>query len=191
MVANFFIVLLLMAGCGESPKGGGNVHVPIYEANQGIGLKDPNKIVVVAKSSSKTHNGITYSFRMMSATDFLTTKGEQVVAADRAELEKETVVIVTFNSSKKGSDIFELEQMTIDKEAAIQYLIGALGNDVTIEQAGESFKPKGVHYETSFGEIGHLRAFLYFDGVRLSNSAKVVYYDRLFGAGLLRFEIKK
>ena len=191
IVPTFITFLLLMAGCGETTTRGGNVHASKFAANQGSGLNEPNQPVAIAKSSSKTHNGITYSFRMMSATDFLTKKGEQVALGDRAELDKETVVIVTFNSSNKHKDIFELEQMAFDKEAATQYLIGALGDDVTIEQGGKTLTPTGVHYETNFGEIGQLRAFLYFDGIELSKPAKVVYYDRLFGAGLLRFEIKK
>jgi len=190
-VSTFMIILLFFVGCGETTTRGGNAHASTFSADQGIGLKESNEPVVIAKSSSKTHSGITYSFRMMSATDFLTKKGEQVGLSDRAELDKETVVIVTFNSSNKHKDIFELEQMTLDKEAATQYLVGAFGDDVTIEQGGKTLTPTGVHYETNFGEIGQLRAFLYFEGIELSKPAKVVYYDRLFGAGLLRFEIKK
>ncbi len=190
VVLAFIPLLFFVIGCGETTTSGRDTGTLEFATNQDVDFNKPNQPVVSSKSSSKTHNGITYSFNMMSAIDFLTKKGEQVAKNDRDELSKETVVIVTFNSSNKNKNIFELEQMAFDKEVATQYLIDAFGKDVTIEQGGKTFSPTGVHYETGIGEIGQLRAFLYFEGINISNPAKVIYYDRLFGAGLLRFAIK-
>lgn len=189
-ITNVVICFLLLSSCRESILSERDGHDSILASNHEIRLEDNNKHISSNKKGTKTYNGISYSFHIMNASDFISKKGEKVEAADQAELNKESVMIVTFSSEKKHTDIFELEQMTLNKEDAVQYLIGALGNDVTIEQDGKSIKAKGVHYESSIGEIGQLRAFLFFDRIRHSSPVKVLFYDRLFGAGLMRFEIQ-
>lgn len=183
-------VLALLAACkGATPKGG-TVQSNGTSNNAFISMKDSeNTETSLHESNSKTLNGITYSFRLMSALEFLERKGELVAESDKTELIKEVVLIATFKNSEAHKSIFEASQITMDQEAATQYLVGTLADDLTLEQGGKSITPSGVQYEKSIAEMGQLRAFFYFNEINEAKKTKIIYYDRLFGAGLIRFTI--
>ncbi|MDH4472378.1 MAG: hypothetical protein QE487_07200 [Fluviicola sp.] len=186
-----FLIILLTSGCQDA--------APTIPANQSAIGSSNGKVLEVhnnqtpkmGSSNSKTHNEITYSFQLMSALDFVTKKGEKVAASDTADLKKEVVMIATFQHAKSQKDILDSDQITLDKEAATQYLVGELASDVTLEQAGKKVSPTGVHYEKSVGQIGQVRAFLFFEDVSATQLSTIIYYDRLFGAGLMRFTVNK
>lgn len=141
--------------------------------------------------ASKTENGITYSFDLMNAVDFVSRKGEQVELADRMELMKETVAILTIDlNNSKETDVFESSKMTMEKEDAMNYLVGNIASDIEIKQEGKTISPIGVEYDAGISKPSQLRVFIYFNNLKVNQPSSVVLYDRLFGSGLLRFNIK-
>lgn len=138
----------------------------------------------------KTHNNVRYAVTLMSAIQFIEQKGEQVAESDRESLSKESVLIVTYNTDQ-NKEVFDSPEMTMDRDQATQYLVGAISEDISIEQNGKTLVPTGALYEKSLGEMGQLRAFLYFEAIDVSQPARVVYYDRLFGSGFMRFTVNK
>lgn len=189
IISILIICSAFLFACSDSTPKGGTVH----SNNSGdtfISMKESvGEETNSNESNSKTFNGITYSFKLMSALDFLKHKGELVAESDKKELSKEVVLIATFKNSEAHKSIFEADQITMDQEAATQYLVGTLAQDLTLEQGGKSIVPSGVQYEKSIAEMGQLRAFFYFDGINGAKKTKIIYYDRLFGAGLIRFTI--
>jgi hypothetical protein len=142
-------------------------------------------------AASKTENGITYSVDLMNAVDFVSRKGEQIELADRMELMKETVAILTIDlNNSKEIDVFESSKMTMEKEDAMNYLVGSIVSDIEIKQGGKTIAPAGVQYDAGVSKPGKLRVFIYFNNVKINQPSSVVVYDRLFGSGLLRFNIQ-
>lgn len=138
--------------------------------------------------ASKTENGITYSIDLMSAVDFVSRKGEHIDMADRMELMKETVVILTIDlNNAKESDVFESEKLTMSREDAMNYLVGNIASDIEIKQGKNSISPSGVEYDAGISKPSELRVFIYFNNIKTNQPSNVVFYDRLFGSGLLRF----
>lgn len=182
---------LILIGCSE--KGADKVVVnsgSSFEIADQKSTSDevngPDETVV-----SKTENGITYSVDLMNAVDFVSRKGEQIELADRMELMKETVAILTIDlNNTKETDVFESSKITMEREDAMNYLVGSIVSDIEIKQGGKTISPTGVQYDTGISKPGQLRAFVYFNNVKINQPSSVVVYDRLFGSGLLRFNIK-
>lgn len=188
----FCLSLLIFIGCSEKGED------KVVGSNSSIEVtRDQNpKLLETIKDSdnsfaSKTENGITYSIDLMNGVDFVTRKGEQVEFADRMELIKETVGILTIDlNDTKETDVFESSKMTMAKEDAMNYLVGSIASDIEIKQGGKTVSPSGVEYDAGISKPSQLRVFIYFNNIKINQPLNVVVYDRLFGSGLLRFNIK-
>ncbi len=184
--------LLIFIGCSEAP---GTDKTPGSSSSVEIVKHQDPKLVRMDESSDKssackTENGITYSIDLMSAVDFVSRKGEQIEMADRMELMKETVAILTIDlNNAKETDVFESAKMTMDKEDAMNYLVGNIAADVEIKQGKKTISPSGVEYDAGISKPSQLRVFIYFNNIKINQPSSVVLYDRLFGSGLLRFNI--
>ena len=75
-------------------------------------------------------------------------------------------------------------------EDAMNYLVGIIVSDIEIKQGEKTISPTGVQYDAGISKPGQLRVFIYFNNVKINQPSSVVVYDRLFGSGLLRFNIQ-
>jgi hypothetical protein len=142
--------------------------------------------------SAKTYNGVKYTVDLINAVDFVSRKGEKLELSERLELSKESVAILKIDlQSMKETSVFESSKITMDKEDAMKYLVGQISNDFSIEQNGESISPAGVEYDAGISEPDNIKVFLFFNRIDLNKPSSALYYDRLFGAGLMRFKITK
>lgn len=138
----------------------------------------------------KTYNGISYTVDLMNAVDFVSRKGEKLDLSERLELSKESVAILKIDLQNiKETSVFESSKIMMEKEDALKYLVGQISADFSIEQSGESISPTGVEYDPGISEPDNIKVFLFFNKMNLNKPASVLYYDRLFGSGLMRFNI--
>jgi hypothetical protein len=190
--STLLIFLLMLGSCAE--RASGKVTAGEDSSVHSVKGHTVGKMAFSEKpdaSATKIHNDVRYSVGLISALQFLDQKGEQVEEADREALSKESVLILTFNTQDKNKDVFESSRILMDHDQATQYLMGAVSEDISIEQDGKTLVPTGSLYEKSPGAMGQLRAFLYFNEIDVSHPAKVIYYDRLFGSGFMRFTVNK
>lgn len=188
----FCFSALMFIGCSE--KGEENIvaNSSPLELVQDQELK-PEQTLKKENTSfaSKKERGITYSIDLMNAVDFVSRKGEKLEMGDRMELMKESVAILTIDlNNPKERDVFESSKITMEREDAMNYLVGNIGSDIEIKQGKETFSPSGVEYDAGISKPSQLRVFIYFNNIKTNQPSSVVFYDRLFGSGLLRFNIK-
>jgi hypothetical protein len=142
------------------------------------------------KAASKMYNGVKYTIDLINAVDFVSRQGEKLELSERMELSRESVVILKIDLQNiKETSVFESAKITMNKEDALQYLVGQISNDFSIEQNGESKSPTGVQYDAGISEPDNIKVFLFFNNINLNKPSSALYYDRLFGAGLMRFKI--
>lgn len=142
------------------------------------------------KLTGKRYNGVNYTVSLINAVEFVTRKGEKLELSERMELSKESVAILKIDlQNSKETSVFESSKMTMNKEDALKYLVGQISTDFNIEQDGQSISPLGVEYEAGISEPHNIKVFLFFNKINLNKPSSVIYYDRLFGAGLMRFKI--
>ena len=182
----FVLICFLIVSCNTAADGVSQEAAPKQAASLSADQSSAGEPVAAAKR----HKNIAYTFKLVSALAFIEQKGERVAQEDRAALAKESVLIVTFETTQQGQSIFEAPELTLSRDDATQYLVGAITQDLSIEQKGKTVHPSGAHYESAAGEAGRLKAFMYFNDIDLSEKAIVVYYDRLFGAGFMRSTVK-
>ena len=183
---------LILIGCSEKGTdkvdvtSGTSLEITADQKSESDQVTESDKTV-----ASKTENGITYSVDLMNAVDFVSRKGEQIELADRMELMKEAVAILTIDlNNNKETDVFESSRITMEREDAINYLVGSIVSDIEIKQGEKTISPTGVQYDAGISKPGQLRVFIYFNNVKINQPSSVVVYDRLFGSGLLRFNIQ-
>ncbi|WP_300660004.1 hypothetical protein [Fluviicola sp.] len=140
--------------------------------------------------AQKAYNGISYTVDLMNAVDFVSRKGEKLSLPERLELSKESVAILKIDlQNMKETSVFESSKIMMDKEDALKYLVGQISTDFSIEQNGASVSATGVEYDPGISEPDNIKVFLFFNKINLNEPASVLYYDRLFGSGLMRFKI--
>lgn len=134
---------------------------------------------------------ILFSTSIVGALEFLHHKGKAIDKADLEELKKESVVILEMQLSEDHKSIFETNRNKLDRDKTMEYLIGDIMNDLTIEQDGATLISNGNQYENSFGTQNKIRVYFFFKGLDQNKEYRITYHDRLFGAGLINFSMNK
>jgi len=190
----FCLSVLIFIGCSEEGENnivGTSSNIPLGDAEDQEAKSTQTPKGADQSFASKTENGITYSFDLMNGVDFVSRKGEQVELTDRMELLKETIAILTIDLNNiKEADVFESSKITMEKEDAMNYLVGNIASDIEIKQEGKTISPAGVEYDAGISKPSQLRVFFYFNNIKVNQPSSVVFYDHLFGSGLLHFNIK-
>lgn len=140
---------------------------------------------------SKEIDGIHYSFSVIEALEYLKIKGEVVAKEDVESLSTEQVVLMEMSLSDKNKDIWESKKLLLSEEDAMNYLTGVIASDLTIEQGGKEFTSNGVNYSGKIGARNTIKIQFFFKGLEKSKPMKAVYYDRLFGAGIVKCGINE
>jgi hypothetical protein len=136
--------------------------------------------------NSEQIQGISYSIKALSGLEFIERKGESPDPEDIAFLEEETVLLFEFEENEIGKKIFDSEQLTFDKDEAIKYLSGKIIGDIEIEQGEEKLIPDAALYEGISSSDSKIRVVLFFTELDKNKEFTLQYYDRLFGAGLIK-----
>jgi hypothetical protein len=188
----FCLWALVITSCSDKqmkPKSMNGVALEVGNPDS----NETNNSIERSKSGSiavKIYNGVSYSIDLINAVDFVTRKGEKLDLSERLELSKESVAILKIDLNNiKETSVFESSKMTMNKEDALQYLVGQILDDLTVEQNGQSISPVGVEYDAGVSGSQTIKVFLFFNNINLNKPSNAVYYDRLFGAGLMRFKI--
>lgn len=139
----------------------------------------------------KTQQGVRYRVRVVSALEFIARRSRSVAAEDRKELSESTVLLLDFELNDENKNIWESTQLKLSKDDAQNYLIGEIVNDLYISQNNKDIYPAGVNFEGSTGAANQIRVVFFLDNIALNKPMTVSLYDKLFGAGLMKFGIQQ
>ncbi len=137
----------------------------------------------------KKIDGISYTYDLISAIDFLKRKGEQPDAADLESLKRESVLILEISTGENILSIFDSPRMTMDQEESVQYLLGQINSDLVLYQGEQEFSPSGSLPDALQVGTNSIRTFFFFTDVNSEESAEIKYYDRLFDNGFIHIKI--
>lgn len=186
------LVLAILIGCSE------NVEIDSSMANtkltnSGTTSNKEKQVNEVNSKASKITNidNVQYKVDLMSALRFIEIKGERVAEEDIKDLEKESVLILEIAVNEGVKDVFESDKLGYDKEEAVKYLMGEIGNDLTLFQGEEEFQTQAIQYDGNLTGANKIRVFFFFTELDSSKETTIKYYDRLFGAGLINLKQKE
>lgn len=187
---NYILILcsLLLLGCKDDILSSENHQ---YKEDIGTNADNSQNLSSIYSISSIKHkeiDGIDFSMNGISALDYIKRLGQKIADEDLDALKEESVFIVEFTNDDQYKNIFNSEKMLLDKDKAVQYLIGELQNDFKVKQEGVIVSINGLNYEGQIGTQNKIRVIFYAKGVDLNKPYTVEYYDRLFGKGLIKFK---
>jgi len=184
----YLLVVLVLSACSEYIDSESSSSGSMINEFNAEGEKITSSQLAVANSDEVILSGISYKVNGLSAFNYLQRKGEHIQSADLGELKKESVFMLEFESSKSTQNLFESEEMEMSKDDAVQYLVGDVLEDFTIKQNGKEFIPTGAFYEGQLGGQNRIRITFFAKGINLKQDYQIVYYDRLFGKGIVKIK---
>ena len=185
------LILLSLVSCSGTTESGNDVQTAAsaeFAKEKGT-LTDQHTSSKVFQS--KEIDGIHYSFSVIEALEYLKIKGEVVAKEDVESLSTEQVVWMEIGLSNKNKDIWQSAKLLLSEEDAMNYLTGVVASDLTIEQGGKEFSASGVNYSGKIGAINTIKIQFFFKGLATNKPMKAVYYDCLFGAGIVKCGINE
>lgn len=85
-------------------------------------------------------------------------------------------------------DILNKEFTNRDYDDSIKYLAFVLNKDIkAVTSRGDTINCLGVHFERNFNIAPFKRVILYFSGIDENEKIQLIYNDRLFGKGIIKF----
>jgi hypothetical protein len=191
--------VLLMAGClltlfscseEDAAKKNGSTAIHTSTASAAV-LSSTKGSVALKGHRSKVIGGVQYSVSVMPATEFLRRKGEQVAEEDLEALAKETVLLLRMELMDVQKDIWNYKGMQFSEDDAVNYLVGQIASDISIEQDGKEWRSNGSSFEGRNGAVHVINVQLFFGEIHCDQPLSVKMYDQLFGAGLIKFGINE
>ena len=123
--------------------------------------------------------------------DFLDRTGRRPSEEDITQLEKESVLSFEIGDTSELKTIFEHPALQRSKDDFIQYLSGAVINDLKITQNGKEISPNGVQFDGVMGASSHkVRTLVFISEIDVTKEYTIQYNDPLFDAGLIRINHK-
>lgn len=138
---------------------------------------------------SKTEEKGDFSFKahVIEAYDFLKRKGEQIAGADIKKIKQEQVMLFEISYNKPMANILEKQQVGMDENELVNYFSSAIQQDMIVMQNNKEVAMNGVFYESSFGASNKVRCIFYLSGLKLEKKFEVLFNDRIFRAGLIKY----
>ncbi|WP_396591861.1 hypothetical protein [Allomuricauda sp. R78024] len=100
----------------------------------------------------------------------------------------ERVIEVEFKHTAKD-DLLKTQYTQMDYESAVKYMSFSLEKDfVAITQLGDTINCSGVTFERNFKVAPFKRILLHFGGIPENDQIQLVYHDKLFSNGILKFK---
>lgn len=191
----FYGLWVFLMVCCQQENLANHPKVPVGYAGDDLMNNDSFRTYLSSKPyverGKKKEEEISFSTSVVGALDFLSRKGKKVDKADEEQLKKESVVILEMGLMQQHKSIFESKRNSLNKDKTMEYLIGTITNDVSIEQDGLTFYPTGHQYENSFGAHNKIRIYFFFKDLKKEKEYRITYHDRLFGSGLINFSMNK
>lgn len=104
--------------------------------------------------------------------------------------EKERVVEIEFHHDEE-QDLLQKEFTNLAYDKAVEYLAFKIKKDFKIvTSANDTILCSGVLFERNFKVAPFKRALLYFGDVNPNEEIQLIYNDKLFGNGLMKFNFK-
>lgn len=144
---------------------------------------------------SELKNGIDYSAMQLPNEYYLLKnvgiKDKEGLDSLQKSMIKERVVVAEFRDLEED-DILKEKFTNRSYEEAVKYLAFAIQKDYSlVTESNDSIPCIGVHFERNFKVAPFKRVLLYFDNVPEEENATLVYKDKLFGNGVLKFKLNQ
>ena len=119
--------------------------------------------------------------------------GDNVTQVDSIEKQNETERIIEFEFlHNEEKDLLDGKIAKMDYGSAIKYLSFNINKDFYIVTAKkDTIKCEGVLYERAYKVTPSSKLLLFFSGVDPKQSIQLIYDDKLFGQGVMKFNFKE
>lgn len=116
---------------------------------------------------------------------------ENIVATDSVYNENERDRILEFEFlHDEEKDL--IRQTSLNHDETVKYLSFGIQNDFyVVTQKSDTIKCSGVLYERTFKVAPSERLLLFFTGINPGDKIQLVYNDRLFGKGTIKFRFNE
>jgi hypothetical protein len=184
-----FSVILILAGC--TPESQVQPVAPVADFSPTAGsYADRLSFTLqegISNGKREKADRITFGVKVVSAETF----ARRVSGTDPVEegLSDETVVMLEIALPNASKDLFESPRILMTRDEAGTYFSGGIQQDIAVEQDGKTHTANGVSYEGRSMSNQKVRLLCFFKGIDPQKPAQIRYYDRLFGLGLMKFNI--
>lgn len=180
--------LMFSACSGDNDQYTSGAQGEISNVSKKSGEKNTSSASQKEVKVMETQGNVTYKIDLISAKEFIEHKGERVAKADIPKLKKESVLILEMQLNEGVKSVLESKNLTMSKDDAVSYLMSQIKSDVSISQGKDSFDPYEVLYDGHLTGANKLRVFMFIQDLDLTKTANITFYDRLFGAGLIKLK---
>ena len=195
MILKYLIIIFLILSC-SSPS------AKVGEADTNNNSNDiVNKASITQQQNSNEINTnsslakqkivgeFNFQLQLMEAKDFLKRKGENLNSDDLKKIKEEQVLLfeIEYLTPKANESILEYRKTELDKDETINYFANLIQNDFIITQNKKEIKTNGAYYESMFGAANKIRCVIYLSNLDLNKKFEVLFHDKIFNKGLLRF----
>ena len=154
-------------------------------ANRGWKSKKINQYINEINYTATEVPNAYYILKEMGTNDL--TKVDSVMNLNS----KERVIEIEF-SHVESKDLLKEEFTNLSYEDAVKYMSFKLNNDFKIVTSKKDTIPcVGVQFERNFKVAPFKRAIIYFTGVEEDEQVQLLYTDKLFGNGIVKFNFNR
>ena len=103
----------------------------------------------------------------------------------------ERIIEFTFENEEE-KDLLQEDFTKISSEEAIKYMSFGLENDFyVVTSKKDTIKCSGVNFERNFKVAPLQKVILFFSGISPKDKIQLVYNDKLFGKGIMKFKFEE
>lgn len=148
-----------------------------------------------SKSISHNFNNISYTATMVPIQYYILKElgnvDSEIVDSIYEVNKLERIVEIEFEHATKD-DLLKGNYTHMDYESAVKYMSFKIERDfIAVTQSGDSINCSGVTFERNFKVAPFKRMLLHFGNVPEEEQLQLVYMDRLFGNGILKFKFQE
>src|SRR5690606_14199103 len=104
---------------------------------------------------------------------------------------KERIIEVEFQHSNEA-DLLKEEFTKKTYDNAVKYMAFDIQGDFSVvTSSNDTIKCVGVNFERNFKVAPFKRVLLYFNNIKPNDNIELIYQDKLFGNGILKFNFKE
>lgn len=183
-----FLLPILLFSCKQSPKKdiGGKDSYKYYRLEE-KGWKSKNYVQTVdGVSYTATEVPVSYYILKDIGKEKITSvdsiveanKGERIIEFEFLQIEEKNLLEEKFTK--------------MDYEKTVNYLSFEISKDFyLVTSSKDTIKSSGGAYERAFKLTPHQKVLLFFSGVPEDDNLQLVYSDKLFGKGTLKFKFNE
>lgn len=184
----FFLLLIILISCKQSPKEDvvGKESYKYYKLEE-KGWKSKNYMQTVdGVNYTATEVPLSYYILKDMGKEKITSvdsivkanKGERIVEFEFLQIEEKNLLKEKFTK--------------MDYDKTINYLSFEISKDFyLVTSSQDTIKSSGGIYERAFKLTPHQKILLFFSGVPEDDNIQLVYTDKLFGKGTLKFKFNE